>query len=530
MDKLKKVQKILERDNLDVEVRNVINELASENIVLEKKAKGTKVDEDVFPDVDAITYKAAVSEGNLTAEENSIEVIRSKIQEYLRDNHSDKFLNITADRAMREAVLNEIRNYCVREGIKIKGRNMEETIDKLQKDILDYKILTDLIFDYDRPEDEKIEEVRVDDWNDIRIVIKGEEYKTKLKFESSEQAYETAKKICRTFDAPLLRKSNPFVRVRMGNNIRASMMGSPVSRRSDNLEGKVVNMAIRKQSSKPLTKEFLLKDTINGYGYDLVDTFMRHKISMNFYGGTNSGKTGTMAAFAKNLKTRTITIAETDEMNLRNVDSVTGEARNSVVMWEIKPSKGIGYREAVNAALTFTPETLVLQETKGGEIVDITGASITGHQIITTSHARDKKVFGLRSLEMYKQSGSDLRDELVLNFIVAAFPIVVRMKIYEDGKRRIADIGELTKYNKEKDELETKTLLEFQVEDTIEEKVYDKYLKEEVTKLKVIGKHKVKEFLSENLQKMILENGGSKALIKNLESKFNNLKEQQEGR
>lgn len=519
-DLLKEVQLILERKDLIPEASDVINKLASEYIKLSNKGKA-QFDDDIIPNIDALRYQAGIT-GVKKVEGNSIEQIRSRLQEHLRDKHSEKFLNITSDKAARTAVENEIVSYCNEHSIQIRGMDRKETIDFLKSDILDYGILTDLIFETDedvKDKSKKIEEIRVNDYDDIRIVVDGIEYETNLKFESSEQLFAIAQKICRNYRADMIKPDRPFVRVRMGNNIRVSIMCNPVARRPDDINGTVVQMTIRKQSSEPFSKEFLItKGTLDEYSYRLIDLVIRGGISVAFFGGTNSGKTALMTSFAHNINKgrRIITAAEIDEMNLRKIDPVTKKALNSVLMWEIKPEKGMDFRKLVNSTLTFTPETLILQETKGPEVVDIIEASITDHQVLTSLHAKNMEVFGIRILTMYKQSGSDLTEDLILSQVVQAFPFIVKTKLYEDGVRRVAGIGELVKYDKTKGEFEIRQLVEFEVEDTKEVEAYNEYMNKKMLKKVVYGKHKKVNFLSDSLIKQLLENGTSKEEIESI--------------
>lgn len=525
---LQEVQEVLDIDSLDDKVKKVINNLAKEYL---KNQKRSEQFSDVIPDIEEIKYRAAIDDG-LTSDITGgrLENIRTKLQEHLRDKHAEKLLNITSDRSAREAIEKEIRDYCTRNGISIEGQTLDKTVEILKKDLLDYGVLTDLIFDYDSSEDQKIEEIRQNDWNDIRVVIKGIEYPTKLKHESPEQALAIAQKMCRNSNALIVKKSNPFVRLRMGNTIRVSIMTNSVARCSDDPNRDVVQMTIRKQANEAFSKEFLLKeDTIDEYGYELITTLIKGGISMAFYGGTNCGKTGTMNSFIHKIDNdhRTITIAEIDEMNLRRLNEITGEAENSVLMWEIQPKFNMGFKELVNSSLTFTPQTLVLQEMKGPEAIDVVDAAITGHQAIVTLHASNIKVFAKRILSMYKQGGSDLSDDLILEYVAEAFPIVVKMEVFKDGKRRITEIAELGEYDRKTGKFNSRTLYEFEVQNSSEEAVYDSYLDEHVTRTIIKGKHAPREFLSLDILRLLKVNGITQEKIDKLSEQYEKLKEKE---
>ncbi len=528
-DLIEQVQKIMEKD-LPQDVVNIISHLASEHIRLSKLDKGGSATEDIIPEIDTILYRARLKDVDETLDSGTLESVRNSLQSYLRDAHSVKFLSITNDRASREAISREIRDYCIRNAVRIATMTLDETIEVLTKEILDYGILTDLIFDEGSAEGQKSEEIRVYSWDDIRIVSRGNEYRTEMSFESPEQALAIAQKMCRNAEAPMLKPDNPFVRLRMGGAIRCSLICNPIARENDTHGRPVVQMTIRKQAAKPFDKEFLIDTgTISAYGDRLIETVMTGLISTAFFGGTNCGKTGTMTSYANRIDptTRVISQAEIDEMNLRQIDPITGKPVNSVLMWETNPDRDVTFQKMINWALTFTPETLILQESKGAEIVDIIDASITGHQTILTLHAKNMTTFGKRILGMWKQSGSDLTDDLILDYVVDAFPLIVRMKIYRDGSRRIADIGELLSYDRKEGKFNIHSLLAFEIEDSREEILHDAYLDQEVTRVVVSGRHVVKEFLSEKLQTELMENGVPRKVIEALQQAYLQEKSQQ---
>lgn len=482
----------------------VIEELLDNQI--ENKQVGSVI-EDIIPDIDNIRYKNAVK-GLPEIDENTFNSVRKELQDYLIENHHENFVDLAGDVSSRDIIECAIRTYCIENAVNLNSGNIDQTFMLLKKDILDYRILTDLIFDYDRPEDQRIEEIRVDDYNDIRIVVKGRVYRTDYSFDNPEEVFAIAQKLCRNGKGVMVKADRPFVRVRLGNNIRVSIMINPVARRRNNNIGPVVQIVIRKQRNKPFSNRFLINcGSINAYGDKLIETIIKAKISTAFYGGTNSGKTATMNSYVHRIDkdNRTISIAEIDEMDLRNIDVVSGKAINSALMWEIQPKFNVGYRQAVNYALTFSPETIILQEIKGEETVDAIDASITGHQIITTLHAANINVFGKRILGMYKQSGSDLSDELILEYVAEAFDLLISMKLYPDGIRRIREIAEITSYDRSNHTFVTNILMRYRVDDTKEYK--EEYIKEEVVKKKILGRFEVVDFISQKLQDKMLENG-----------------------
>ena len=201
----------------------------------------------------------------------------------------------------------------------------------------------------------------------------------------------------------------------------------------------------------------------------------------------------------------TISIAEMDEMSLRQVDG-NGKPLNATLMWEEKKKYNIDFRKLINSSLTFTPDTLVLQEIKSGEAVDVINAAITGHQVVTTLHADSVDVFGKRILGMYKEGASDLSDDLILEYVAEAFDILVRMVKFKDGTRKIMKISEVKDYNRQLGKFNTNTLINFVVEDSDENKV--------------VGTYQFDNFISDKTIQKLLEKGASKKTLIELEEHY----------
>lgn len=497
---------------------------------------------EISADVNSFKYRRASEIGSTTRESNDSKKQHGKttreeavkeVREYLINKYQDEYANITDDKQAYKKIEKAIVEYVKNKGIQIEGveENYEAVAKEIRLDLLDYSVLTELIFDYDRAKDKKIEEIEVNDYNDIRIVVGGKPHLTNLSFNNPDQAIRIAEKIVRnSMTTSVLKEDSPLVRARLGNNIRVSILRSPIARRANDIHNPVVHMTIRKQANEVIVKEKLLKwGTINEYGDSLLELIVNSGISMAYYGGTGCGKTGTMGSYVHRVDSdkRGITIAEIDEMNAREVDE-NGNPINRFLMWEIK--EGImTLRALVNTSLTFTPEILVIQETKGEEVVDVLTASQTDHQVLTTLHAKDKNVFGKRILSMYKESGSDLEDELILDLVSDAFGVIVQMKKLDDGSRKIIDISELQSYDKKEKKFVTRTLVEYVIDRTYfvpatDENgtpVIDRRTKKPKMRQVIEGRHVIRNTISEKLKREMLFNGASSedlARFTNIES------------
>ena len=200
-------------------------------------------------------------------------------------------------------------------------------------------------------------------------------------------------------------------------------------------------------------------------------------------------------------------MAEIDEMGQRKIDPTTLKPLNSAITWELtSPDVKIygqlkGFAGLANAALTFTPETIILQETKGGEIKDLMTLATSGHQVMTTLHANTIKAMFIRIVLMYQESGVRISEQLIQAQIPEAFPIIHQIDRYKDGSRKIYKTSEIVGFDTTSMTPIFRTLNEFKVTDTIYESV------DGVLKPKVLGEFKAVEFFSDEMLERLRKGG-----------------------
>lgn len=493
-------------------------------------------------------YGSSIS--NEAAIRSSKNDIVKYVQDYLTKNHAEQVSLSYVDAKVRRTVEDVISQFITTNNMSIiengHRRKVEDTIKEVTEEILGLSVLEQFMVDASDDFDEFVEEIRVDDYNDIRIVRAGVEEKTTASFDSAEHARRIADKLIRFSSSDqmvTLKKENPFVRIRLGATTRVSIMANPVAIRDRNFDDSydVIHMAIRKQRSAVFTPQDLLSfESINEYGDLLLKIGIGNGVPMIFYGGTGSGKTATMNCYlSKYIKdnSRTITMAEIDEMNLRRLDKnkevidkdgiprrnpMYLKAENSALMWEMpnlraKLVNGLeGMTGLVNAALTFTPRIIIIQETKGGEIKDLMEAAMSDHQVLTTVHAGDPETLFLRILLMYQQSGANIRDSLVLKQVPIAFKWAVKMVRLPDGKRKVQEITELISYNTNEDTFKKNVLVRYEVRNTV---------MQDNGKLKVNGSFKNYNFPTLKSMNIIRRNGALDHELNELKTEFDQTKE-----
>ena len=454
----KSLQEVVEDTSIPIKFREIM--AVSLNSILEEEERNRALTQLLGDFNDTSVTPSDTGENK--AELEAIGVIRAE----LRRKSSELLASAKTEKVIAE-LKGVISGMVAEKSLHVKANlTQEELVRVALEDIINYGELQPLINDSD------IEEIQVDDYDDIWVIRKGIAEKSNVKFKNAGQFLKVAEKMVRNSDQVLPWGSeNPFIRLRLGDTTRVSIMRSPIARRDSAHVSKdaVIHMTIRKQKKDPFTREELISfGSIDENGDKLLSLAMKAKQSTVFFGETNTGKTAMMTTYASVIERRIITIAEIDEMNLRRIDTrkeIFDIAQNKMIrnpnyltpmkralMWEITDqSKKIfgnmsGFTGGVNASLTFSPETQILQEVKSGEVKDVMEASITGSQAILSTHANSNDALTDRIILMYTQSGANLPEDIIKSQIPSAFNIAVHVQRYEDGTRKLATISEILKY------------------------------------------------------------------------------------
>ena len=284
----------------------------------------------------------------------------------------------------------------------------------------------------------------------------------------------------------------PSVILQIGATTRVTITRDPLSRRSPYVKqkGPVYYLRIRKQRTKPFEVSKLLQlGSIGPYEAELMPLAIKYGARVLFFGGTNSGKTGSMTTFCQGIPNdkSVITIAEVDEMNLLKIDTKefitdgTGkEIRNPnymrpinfVLMMEVPDqTKQIttaakGFKGALRLALTMTPQVIIMQEAKGTEMAEILEAAQTGHQVLTTMHADNYKIVSDRIIQMIIQA-LGLPASEIKRQIASAFDIFCGLEKLDDGSRKVTSITEVVGINEDTGEIEFRELSKFKVTNVV---------------------------------------------------------------
>ncbi|MGH3738880.1 MAG: CpaF family protein [Micromonosporaceae bacterium] len=180
---------------------------------------------------------------------------------------------------------------------------------------------------------------------------------------------------------------------------------------------------------------------------DLFTAMVRAKKNVIICGGTDTGKTSLLRAFARAipLEERLITIEDTDELALdqdpAHPDCVALQVREP----NIEGEGGIDQAELVRWALRMAPDRVILGEARGGEVVPLLNCMSQGNDgSLATIHTSSSKQAFTRLQTYAAQAAERLPFEATAPLIAGAVDFVVHLAWSADGKRVVSSVREVS--------------------------------------------------------------------------------------
>ena len=235
---------------------------------------------------------------------------------------------------------------------------------------------------------------------------------------------------------------------------------------------------------------------------EFLTACIRYGVSVCIAGSTGSGKTTIMAWLLSQVPNnrRLITIEEgSREFDLVRRDE-NGRIANSVVHLLTRPHENpalnINQDFLLERVLRKHPDVIGVGEMRSAaESLAAAESSRTGHTVCTTIHSNSCASTYRRMMTLAKRKYM-MSDEVLMQIMVEAYPIVVYTKQLEDRSRKIMEIIEGEGY--EDGRLIYRSLYKYEVADnTIDEN----------GEPHVVGRHRKGDDISGNLRKRFLDNG-----------------------
>ncbi len=231
-------------------------------------------------------------------------------------------------------------------------------------------------------------------------------------------------------------ESSPMVDARLPDGSRVNATLPPVT-----IDGPT--LSIRRFGRHRLKRTDLIQlGMFSQEIYDLLDAVVRGRKNVLISGGTGSGKSTLLGALAEAIpdRERIVTIEDSAELILDQEHVVRMETRPA----NIEGRGLITARDLVINALRMRPDRIIVGEVRGGEALDMLQAMNTGHDGgMTTVHANSPRDAFARLETMVLMAGLELPSRAIREQIVSALHLVVSVRRYEDGVRRVESVAEI---------------------------------------------------------------------------------------
>ncbi|MBP2293763.1 CpaF family protein [Azospirillum rugosum] len=232
-------------------------------------------------------------------------------------------------------------------------------------------------------------------------------------------------------------ESQPMVDARLPDGSRVNAVVPPVA-----IDGSIVS--IRKFSRTPLGVDRLVATgSITPEIAQVLRAVVKSRLNVLISGGTGTGKTTMLNALSSFIdeRERVVTIEDAAELQLQQAHVVRLETRPA----NIEGRGEIAQRELVKNALRMRPDRIILGECRAGEAFDMLQAMNTGHDgSMTTIHANTCRDALGRLEQLIGMTGMNLPPRSMRAQIASAIHVIVQIRRFSDGRRRLVSLSEIT--------------------------------------------------------------------------------------
>ena len=397
--------------------------------------------------------------------------VLKEVQEYISSKYSTLMVE-GGNEEVKQQVKRYIAKYVADYRITVKGKTREQLIDDLYTEMAEFSFLTKYIFGTG------IEEIDINSWKDIEVQYSdGRCEKLEEHFESPEHAINVIRRMLHV-SGMVLDNASPAVLGHLSKNIRIAVLKTPLVD-----EDVGIAASIRIVNPQSLKK------------CDFVDGGTATEEMLDFLAGW------LLTTIPDNKRIFTI---ENGSRELALVREKDGKVTNSVIhtltRFSENEKQNIDQDMLLDMALRFNPEIICVGEMRSSEAYTAQESARTGHTVLTTIHSNSCEATYSRMRTLCKRK-YDMDDEVLMDLVTEAFPIVVFTKQLENKKRRLMEIMEceITRDGKR----HFNSLFRYEITENRVEG--DKFI--------INGTHQKVSGISESLKKRFLENGMPKEVL-----------------
>ncbi len=284
--------------------------------------------------------------------------------------------------------------------------------------------------------DPSISDILVNTYSQVYVERLGQLEKTEVRFKDDAHLSRIIQKIVSAVGRRV-DESQPWVDARLADGSRVNALLPPCA-----VDGPL--LSIRKFSKMPFTIDRLIdNDTITPEIADMLEVVVGSRLNVLISGGTGTGKTTILNAMSSLIsnRERIVTIEDTAELQLQQDHVGRMETRPP----NLEGAGEVSQRDLVKNALRMRPDRIILGEVRGAEVIDMLQAMNTGHDgSMTTIHANSPRDALTRLEHMTAMTGFDIPYKSLRGQMASALQVVLQLRRFSDGTRRIVGIQEIT--------------------------------------------------------------------------------------
>lgn len=383
------------------------------------------------------SYNTTLENYEETVNSQVIQDISKNIRDSVMDNFKEKLLRNKNDSAFQNQVRQFI-NSLLEQDLNIAGNLflVNKLTEDIYNDILGFGPIQPLL------EDEDITEIMVSKYNKIYVERKGIlQLEPNVFFDSEEHLQNTIQKIVQPMGQKV-DEAEPICDTSLPDGSRFNCTLPPASP-----DG--ATMTIRKFSKHKMTAgDYLEKQSLNEDMIRFLDFAVKGKANIIVSGGTGTGKT-TLLNMISNFIPDTesiVTIEDTLELQLQK-----SNVRRLLTRRAVNGTGEITIRRLVKNTLRMRPDRIDVGEIRSGEIYDLLDALSSGHDGgMGTIHSKSPRHLVDTRIPIL-MGMSDIQMEVTAQkkMIASAIDLIVQIKRYKDGTRKIVRITEVCGYGEE---------------------------------------------------------------------------------